>query len=309
MSSLRSYLVFLGCAVLFTGACGGGESRPGPLRHHLDDMFIAQIPIAEKQSVIQAQQDYNVAKMERAKAEADYNDAATDLEVANNERQQASLDEKTAKTRKQSAEKTADLNRINAAAVLEREAETARKAAEKKVDYMKARRAYLKDYTYHAEDNMYAQEARYELTKARLAQSKNIRPRGMVMADYEKQAQIRAEYAQRSKVKIDQARADIERMRKEWKALAKDAGKSTGGETPIKESTPTGPGPDTTGTTGTDSGASNKATSTSNKPAGTGSKPAGTGSKPTGAGSTGTMGDDGTGGDSAGDSDDGGDEQ
>jgi hypothetical protein len=251
MSSLRNYSIFfgafLGCAVLFAGACGGGESRPGPLKHHLDDMFIAQIPIAEKQSVIQAQQDYNVAKMEHAKAQADYNDAATDLEVARNELQQARLDEKTAKTRKQSAEKTADLNRINAAALLEREAEVAREAADKKVAYMDARRKFLKEYINHSEDNMYAQEARYELTKARLAQSKNIRPRGMVMADYEKQAQVRAEYAQRSKVKIDQDKSDLARMRKEWKALAKDAGKPDGGaETPIKQSTPTGPRPDTT---------------------------------------------------------------
>jgi hypothetical protein len=235
MSSLRNYLGFLVCAALFTGACGG-ESRPGPLKHHLDDMFIAQIPIAEKQSVIQAQQDYYVAKMERSKAEADLNDAGADLQVAKNQREQAALDEKTAKTRKQNADKSADLNKINAAALLEREAETARRAAEKKVEYMKARREYLKKWVHHAEDLMYAQEARYELSKARLAQSKNIRPRGMVMADYERQAQDRAQYVQRNKPAMDKKKADVDRLRKEWKTLAKQAGIETGGETPIKES-------------------------------------------------------------------------
>jgi hypothetical protein len=235
MSSLRNYFGFLVCAALVTGACGG-ESRPGPLKHQLDDMFIAQIPIAEKQPVIQAQQDFYVAKMERAKAEADLNDAAADLQVAKNQREQAALDEKTAKTRKQNADKSADLNKINAAALLEREAETARRAAEKKVEYMKARREYLKKWVHHAEDLMYAQEARYELSKARLAQSKNIRPRGMEMANYERQAQERAEYVQRNKPEMDRRKADVDRLRKEWQSLAKQAGIETGGETPIKES-------------------------------------------------------------------------
>lgn len=227
MSSLRSYFVLFVCvSALGAAGCGGGASRPGPLAHHLDDMYIAAIPVAEKQSVINAQQDFHVARMEQAKAEADYGESATDIQVAQNELQQAMLDEKTANAKKASADKSADLNRINAATLLQREAKLARRAADKKLEYMKVRQSYLKKYLLVAEDEMYAKEARYELAKARLAQQKNIQPRGFNFANFQKQADDRAAYVQRTRGTLDRERTELSRREKEWKGLEQEARRS-----------------------------------------------------------------------------------
>ena len=42
--SKASYFWFVGLSLILVG-CGGGESRPGPLKHHFDDMYIAQVPM------------------------------------------------------------------------------------------------------------------------------------------------------------------------------------------------------------------------------------------------------------------------
>ncbi len=223
-------LLALGSTLTAITACGGGgESRPGPLSHHLDEMHIARIDMAERQAVFQAQNDYQVARGEQAKAIADADDNRTKISVAENERKQAELGEQSAKQKLANAEQSADLNRINNAKGELRIAEMKRRAAEQKVTALKAKRQWLKKWGLYTEENMYAQEAKYELAKARLAREKNIQPRGFRFGDYEAQAGDRSRRAQRSKAFADQEHQKFLSEKKRYEAMKAEAERAAGG--------------------------------------------------------------------------------
>jgi len=226
----RAFHPFLGCLIMtLAAACGGGDPGPMPLAHHFDDMHIAAIPLAEKTQVIEAQNDYSLAKMEKAKAEADFAEVATELTVARNEREQALLSEKSARSKKKAAEDSSDLTRINAAAVEMRAAELARKAADEKVTWVKARRAYLAKRVRYATENMYAMEAKYEVAKARLAKAKSIRPKGFDFAAFDKQYKRRSERAQRARAVARREQKKADAKKKSWQQLAGAASRAAGG--------------------------------------------------------------------------------
>src|SRR5215813_6986530 len=120
------------------GACGGGDSPPGPLAKHFDDMYIAAVPPAQKPTVVQTQQDWSVARMENAKAEADLNESLTQLQIAQNDQKAAQLGIDSAASAKKSAEASADTNRMNQAAKDMHTAEDVAKAADARVKYVQA---------------------------------------------------------------------------------------------------------------------------------------------------------------------------
>src|SRR5205085_460790 len=128
--------------------CGGAEeeSPPKPLSYHLDDMHIAGVPLNEKQAVIQAKQDYDVAQYEHSKAESDYNDVGTKIEIATNEAKQAELAEKSARTEKSAADKGADMTRQNNANRDLHNAQLGHEAASAKLDFLRAKRSWLKKW-------------------------------------------------------------------------------------------------------------------------------------------------------------------
>jgi hypothetical protein len=192
-------------------------------------MHIAAVPLGEKNQVIQAQNDYSVAKMEKAKADSDFSEAATKLTVAKNEREQALLSEKSARSKKKAADDSNDLTRINAAAGEMRSAELERKAADEKVSWIKANRKYLKKKLRYAEENMYAKEAKYEMAKAKLAKNKNIRPKGFNLGSYDKQYKNRSERAQRAKAVAQKEKQKSDTKKKKWQQLKSAAARAAGG--------------------------------------------------------------------------------
>ena len=197
----KTRLLFSASLLALLWACGGGGNPgPKPLSHHFDDMYIARVPMEEKQSIIDAQNEYSKAKMEHAEAEAGANDVGTKMEVAKNERQQAMLDEKSAKTKEKSANDSGDMTRVNTAKGELRSAELGRRAADQKIEALKAKRDYLKLLLRYTLENMYAMEAKYELAKARVAKNKNIRPKNFKVSYYEKQASARSRSAQKAAV-------------------------------------------------------------------------------------------------------------
>jgi hypothetical protein len=213
---------------LAAGSCGGGDTAPKPLRYHFDDMYIAAVPIEEKQAIFQAQQEYAIARAEAAKAESDYNESGVQLDVARNERKQALLEEQSAQRRKKAADDSGDMNRVNAATRELRGAELARKAADEKVDYVRRHREYLKKNIRFTKEQMYAKEAAFELAEARLAQQRNIRPKDFNLKAFDEQAKDRARRAQRVRAEVDRERQKSEEARKRWQGLQKEADRMRG---------------------------------------------------------------------------------
>lgn len=213
---------------LSLNACGSSDNPPGPLANHFDDMYIAQIPLAQKQAVVDSQQAWSIAKMENAKAQADYNDSTTMIQVANNDLKTLHIGVDTAVTQKNSAQKSGDMNRVNTATKDLNVAETLEKAGKARVAYLNAYREYLRVYLRFTQENMYWQEARYEVAKSSLAQKSNIAPQNVKYEWFPSQEQDRGKRTQASKGRADNARTEALRQRDAWLALQKEADTANG---------------------------------------------------------------------------------
>ncbi len=198
-------------------ACGGSsDSPPKPLSRHFDDMFIAQIPLDQKQAVVQAQNDYSVAKMENAKSDADLSEANAGVEIAKNDRKSANNTLDSALTNKKQADASADQNRINDAARALRAAELAKKASEKRVKYMEVYRDWLKQHARYTLENLYWREAQFERAKADVAQKNNIAPKDFKFTDYPQQEEERQGRVGKAKERAESQRGKANDARQEW---------------------------------------------------------------------------------------------
>jgi len=232
-STIRNLVSVLALPAILLGCGGGGDPAPGPLSYHFDDMYIARVPIEEKQEVFKAQNDYAVAKSERALAETNFNENATQMDVAKNERKQALLEEKSAQSKVKAAQDSGDMNRVNTAKNEMRAAELSRRASDQKIEMLKAQKAHLKKKLRASLENLYAKEARFELAKARVAKEKNIKPKGFKLADFQKQSEDRSRRAQRYIALSDKEKSTYERKRKEWEKTKREAERAAGGPSSI----------------------------------------------------------------------------
>jgi hypothetical protein len=218
------------------GACGGAsDSPPGPLAKHFDDMYIAAIPLDQKQSIVQSQNDWAIAKLESAKAEADFNESATQLSVVRNEHKAAKLGVDSAVSNKKSAEASADTNRINQATKDLHTAENLAKAAGERVKYFEAYREYLKLALRHGQENMYWREGRYELTKAQLGQKNSIAPKGVSYDTFPQQEQDRGKRALAAKERADAAKQRVMSARESWIKAQETADRESGHPTNLPD--------------------------------------------------------------------------
>jgi hypothetical protein len=232
---MRSHAKIFARAVLTIGvqvvlvACGGSsDTPPGPLAKHFDDMYIAAVPLDQKQSVVTTQNDWSVAKMQNAKAEADFNESNTMLSIVSNDKKAAQLGVDSALASKKSAEASADTNRVNQATRDLHNAEDVAKAVEARAKYYEAYRAYLKVQLRHAQENMYWREAQYELAKAQLGQRSNIAPKGIAYDAFPKQEQERASRASSAKGRVESARGRAMSARESWLKAQETADRETG---------------------------------------------------------------------------------
>lgn len=221
--------IFASLVVVSVCACGGpSDSPPGPLAKHFDDMYIAAIPLDQKQQVVQTQNDWSLAKMENAKAEADLNSVNTQIEIARNDVKAAKLAVDSANTQKKDADKSADTNRINQATKDFHTADQLKQAAEARVKYLEAYRDYLKRHLRYAQENMYAKEASYELAKAQLGQKNNIAPKGIAYDSFPKQAEERTHRVGGAKDKAESLKRHALETRDTWLRLQHEADATSG---------------------------------------------------------------------------------
>lgn len=233
---MRALSTIFTLALLVITACGGSDEAPPQAPSKLfDDMYIAAIPLDQKQAVVQTQNDWSLAKMQAAKAESDYNEMNAKLTGAKNDAQAARLQVNTALSNKKQADASADTNRINAAERELRGAEIAAKAAEQRVKYFEAYRNYLKRVMITAQHNMHWRHAQFELAKASLAQKNNIAPKGVSFDAFPSQEADRGKRAAAAKQKSDAELAKAQSARDQWLKMQAQADEMTGKKSQLSD--------------------------------------------------------------------------
>lgn len=204
--------------VVFLASCGGGshDSPPTPLGKHFDDMYIADVPLENKEDVVKSQNEWAKAKFENQKAESDFNAITTKLSIVKNDQKASKLKQDSAISNKKSAEASADTNRINQAQKELRTAELGVKAATARVKYYEAVRDFYKRQWRYAQENMYWRESQYELTKAQLGQKNNKAPKGISYDWYPKQEAERSKRTAAAREKSENEKAKAGRAREAW---------------------------------------------------------------------------------------------
>jgi hypothetical protein len=191
-------------------------------------MYIARIPLDQKGSVVETQNQWSIAKMENANAEANLQEADGQLHQAENDHKASKLAVDSAISAKKTAEQSADMNRVNNAQKDLRNAEESQKAAETRVKYFKAYREYLKKYVRYTQENMYWREAQYESSKATLAKANNVAPPKINYDDFPKQLTEREKRAQKAKEKAESEKSKAVSARQNWLSAQSVADKATG---------------------------------------------------------------------------------
>jgi hypothetical protein len=216
-------------AVTCLGACGGSsDSAPGPLSKHFDDMYIAAVPLDQKQAVVQSQNDWSLAKMANAKADADFNESTTQLSIVRNDQKASKLAVESAVANKKAAEASADTNRMNQMAKELHAAEGLAKAADARVRYYEAYRAYLAKVQRHAQEAMYWREAQYENAKAQLGKKTGIAPKGVSYDAFPSQEQDRAKRESSARGRVESERSHAMSARDSWVHAQETADRDNG---------------------------------------------------------------------------------
>ena len=248
MGALSNFVAI--STVVFAVGCGGGssESAPGPLGKHFDDMYIADIPLDQKGTVVTSQNEWAKAKMENAKAESDYNSVQNQVSIVKNDQKAAKLKVDSALANKKTAEASADTNQINQAQKELHNAELGVKAADARVKYYESYRDYLKKYWRYTQENMYWRESQYELSKAQLAQKANKQPKGITYDWFPKQEAERNKRAASAREKSENDKGKATSAREKWTQQQQAADQASGVPSHFPDPMAPAPTPTTVGT-------------------------------------------------------------
>jgi hypothetical protein len=204
-----------GWLLLFLVAgCGGGGAK-----YHVDDNSLATASVQEKQGILAAQQEKEVAKTEQQKAEADLKNIDNELSIAENDYKTAKLGLDTAKLNSKAAEQSGDFNRKNQGTHDVRIAELGVKAADTKVDWLSKKRKWIKAQRDAAEDHYASADSRLELEKAKLAQQKGIKPsKDFDVMNFEADNLKKQQQYSTSRMDADKMQADVDRLERDYQA-------------------------------------------------------------------------------------------
>jgi hypothetical protein len=220
--------LILSSSLVFAFGCGASDEPPKPLASHYDDMYIAGVPLDQKQSMIQTQQDWNVARMQNANADAQEKEAESQLHQAHNDSKATALGVDSATSNKKSADASGDMNRVNQATKDLNTARDLAKAADARVHYLEAYVHYMRRYVRWTQENMYFREAQFESAKAQVGQKNNIAPKGVVYDSFGKQTENREHRTSSSKSTYEGMRHDTENARDNWLKVQTQADSENG---------------------------------------------------------------------------------
>lgn len=218
----------LSASLFLVAACGGGSSRPKPLSTKFDESYLDAVAYEKKESIFRAQNDFQRARARYRQAESQLAEGKTMIKVAKNERQQAILAERSAKEQKKTADAGGDMTKINARAKELRVAELERRAADEKVAAREAAVRYFKKLVLYAEEEMYHQEARLQLERAKAARANNIKPKGFKYDPFEAQVRDRSKRSQRAKLIADREKEKADAKKAKWNAAVNQVNAARG---------------------------------------------------------------------------------
>ena len=194
-------------ALLILGGCSSGP------KYKVDDNLIASASVDEKRGMLAAQSDVNTAKAEQAQVKNELSTAERELDIAENEY-------KTAKLQLDGAKQSGDLNRKNQAERDLHVAEMGVKAADAKVDWMEKKVKWLKKTRDAADYHVASAQARYELEKAKIIQSKGIRPSNdFQIMNFETQDLENSRKYSECRLDADKRKADVLDLERKYTSL------------------------------------------------------------------------------------------
>jgi len=183
-------------------------SCAGP-KYHVNDVVLSDVPLQDKERMLAVQGEINQAAEEKNKAQADLAMDERDISVAEAESSQARLESGKLEAELRLAERGQDLNRIRPAKANFTSMSSAKNTSAAKLNWLQHRRDYHRTLVEVAELHGTDAERRYELEKARLAQSTGKLPsKNFNVAQFEGQAA-------QSQQKYDQARARADKQQME----------------------------------------------------------------------------------------------
>lgn len=163
----RASCLFL---VMALGAACAGS------RYQVNDVVLSDLPLADKARMLAAKGEIDQATEEKNKAQADVAMDDRDIGVAEAELSQARLESGKLEAELRLAERGQDLNRIRPAQANFSAVNSAKNISEAKLSWLRHRRDQHRMMIEVAELHGAAAEHRYELEKARLAQSSGKLP-------------------------------------------------------------------------------------------------------------------------------------
>ena len=193
----------------------------GPLAHTFDNTRIASVALDSKQAVTAAQQQYDLALQQHDRAGEAYRDAEVEQDVAQYQAERAMVVSQLVASRmNDKPQSTADT------------AALARRAAEAKVEFMRARREWLRKLESSTLYAVYATQARLELERARVAQTNNLAPAGFDLTSFEQQLEQRSRAAQTAAAETQREQQTAEAKLGTWSELERGFMQASGMKVP-----------------------------------------------------------------------------
>jgi hypothetical protein len=218
---MRTWLGMLLCTgSLLAVACSGG------IKHKVDDTVLSDVPLQDKQGMLNAKAHMDRVAEERNLAVSNRDTAKRDLDIAKASREQAMLEVDKDQSLFDLAQKQKNQDAMRDAQDRLRVSQLAVSAADARINWQqqlaKVDDAALKE----ADAHQRLAAARYELEKARLAQRENKRPsKNFTVDEFERQAADHDIKYRAAQVQTQAQQDQAERLRNLYTELAQQYNK------------------------------------------------------------------------------------
>lgn len=204
-------------AALLILACVGCGGR---LKYKISDASIADIPVAEKQALLDLKNEQAQLKQARAKAWSEQSIAERDLTVAGAEYRISKRQIDKVQADLDLARTTTDVNRISRAEARLAVAELGRSTADTKVAWRKLRDSYAQQQVRMLDMQAQHAAARYEQEKARLAAARGKIPyKGFSLSQFDLQVSEAQARWDKERVESDRLKQEILQLEGRYQEL------------------------------------------------------------------------------------------